>query len=220
MIGLLQLLRLDVVLEAVSLILGLFIAVQSLRAHRALRSSSFLFLGVGFTLMSVAMLVRVVVVGLVIATAQPMWRHFILPVLGLVTVEMIYSAIRIVAYVVFIAAYAASRLAAAQAPIMVFPALLAIYNPLFELASAALLIYVVVETAHNWLIDRPRGSGAIFAGFLALLFSHILFFLTPLSTLFYILGHSAQLSGLVMILFGTYEAGSSATAPAPTPPPS
>lgn len=214
MIGLLQLLRLDVVFETISMILGVVIAVQSLRAHRVLRSSSFLLLGVGFTLMCVAMLVRVAVVGLFV-TAPPMGRQFALPFFGLVTAELVYSAIRIVAYVVFLAAYAASRLGVGRELMAAFPILLTIYNPIFELVSAALLVYVVIETAHNWAAGRPRGSGVIFAGFLALLLSHILFFLTPLGTLYYLLGHAAQLSSLTMILLGTHEAGS--TSPASTP---
>ncbi|MCS7145321.1 MAG: hypothetical protein RMJ28_06890 [Nitrososphaerota archaeon] len=219
MMGLLPLLRVEVVFEAISLVLGLVIAVQSLRAHRVLASGSFLLLGVGFVLMSAAMLFRVSVVGLVVAAAPPMGRPLPYPVLGLFTVEVIYSVIRVVAYTVFVAAYAVSRLRAAPTAQLVFPLLLTIYNPLFEIVSAALLLYVVVETAYNWLGGRPRGSGEIFAGFLTLLVSHILFFITPLGPLFYMLGHVAQLVALTMILLGTHEAGSVPKAPAPPQPP-
>ncbi|GBC71397.1 hypothetical protein HRbin02_01178 [Candidatus Calditenuaceae archaeon HR02] len=210
MLGIFSLLRIDVVFEAVSLVIGLFIAVQSFRAYRVLGSWGFFLLGVGFAFMSVAMLFRVAVIGFIVTVAGPISRPPLQPLLGLVTVEVVYSVIRVVAYVIFIAAYALPRLRTPQAVQLLYPLLLTIYNPLFEIISAGLLVYLVVETAHNWVSGRPRGSGSIFAGFLALLLSHILFFLTPLNLLYYILGHAAQLVALTMILIGTYEAGSEA----------
>ncbi|MEM0482327.1 MAG: hypothetical protein QXM16_05525 [Nitrososphaerota archaeon] len=213
MLSILSLLRIDVVFEAVSLVIGLFVAVQSFRAYRVLGSRGFLLLGVGFAFMSAAMLFRVAVVGFVVAVAGPLGRPILYPVLGLITVEVIYSVVRLVAYLIFIAAYAASRLRPTQAVQALSPLLLTIYNPLFEIISAGLLVYVVVETAHNWASGRPRGSGGIFTGFLALLLSHVFFFLTPLNVLYYILGHAAQLVALTMILLGTYEAGSETKTP-------
>lgn len=216
MLGILSLLRIDVIFEAVSLVIGLFIAAQSFRAYRVLGSKGFLLLGVGFALMSAAMLFRVAVIGFVVAVAGPMGRPPLQPFLGLVTVEVIYSVVRVVAYIIFIAAYALPRLRPPQAMQILYPLLLTIYNPLFEVVSAGLLVYLVVETAHNWASGRPRGSGRIFIGFLTLLLSHILFFLTPLNLLYYILGHTAQLIALTMILLGTYEAGSEARTPPAT----
>lgn len=213
MLGILPLLRIDLVFEAVSLVIGLFIAVQSFRAYRVLGSRGFLLLGVGFALMSAAMLFRVAVIGFMVAVAGPLSRPPLQPLLGLVAVEVVYSVLRVVAYIIFIAAYALPRLRPPEAVQLLFPLLLTIYNPLFEVISAGLLVYLVVETAHNWVSGRPRGSGSIFTGFLALLLSHILFFLTPLNLLYYILGHAAQLVALTMILIGTYEAGSEARTP-------
>jgi len=213
LLGLLPLLRIEVVFEAISLVIGLFIAFQSFRAYSVLRSSSFFLLGVGFILMSLAMLFRTTVVGFVLTTAQPLGR-MPLPPLGLVAVEIIYSVVRVLAYVVFIAAYALSRSRQPQAIQLLSPLLITVYNPLFEIVSAGLLVYVVVETERNWASERARGSGGIFTGFLILLLSHILFFLTPLGSLYYLLGHTAQLVALAMILLGTYEAGASARPPA------
>lgn len=219
MVGILSLLRIEVVFEAISLVIGLIVAVQSFRAYRTLGSSSFLLLGVGFVLMSAAMLFRVSVVGLVVAAARPMGGPPLYPLLNLVAAEVIYSAVRVASYAVFVVAYAVSRLRPAQTLAAVFPLLLPIYNPFFELVSAALLLYVVVETAYNWVSGKPRGAGEIFIGFLMLLVSHVLFFLTPLGAVFYILGHVAQLMGLTMILLGAYEAGSQPRPIQPSPAP-
>jgi len=206
--NLIQLLRIEVVFEAISLVISLFIAAQLFRAYRALGSRGILLLGAGFTLMSAAMLFRVVAVGLSLAAPSEGWR--LVPWLtGLIKIEVVYSIVRVAAYVVFIAAYASPRLMASRGVQAAAPLLL-VYNPIFELVSAALLVYVVIENAHNWLAGSPRGSAEIFAGFLILLLSHVSTLLAPLGPVFYMLGHALQLSALTSILLGAYEAGSAA----------
>ncbi len=203
---LLNVIRADVVLELVSFAICVFISLSFLRAHLRLGSSVFALLSAGFGLMGGAMLVRALTIG---AALFGLFGRDLSRSLGpyLFQVELLYSFVRVAAYLVFVMAYVlhpASRREVQAA--VVPPAVLLIYNPAFELMSVAVLAYVVVASTVNWMRTGSKGSGSVASGFWVLLVSHLLFALTPLSISLYFAGHAAQLLSLLLILWGALEA--------------
>jgi hypothetical protein len=203
---LLNVIRIDVVLELISFAICTFISLSFLRAHLRLGSSTFVLLSAGFGLMGRAMLVRAITIG---AALFGFFGRDLSRSLApyLFQVELLYSFVRLAAYLVFVLAYVlrpASR-SGVQAAV-VPPPLLLIYNPAFELMSVVVLAYVVIASTVNWMRTGSKGSGSVAGGFWALLASHLLFALTPLSFLLYFAGHAAQLLSLLLILWGSLEA--------------
>ncbi|MEN3047387.1 MAG: hypothetical protein ABDH63_01205 [Candidatus Caldarchaeales archaeon] len=205
MLGALALLRLDAILELISFFICAAISAGFVRAHLRLRAGVFLWLGAGFGLMAGAMLARSLFIILAISAERGFGRPF-QQLLQLYQVELFYSAVRVTAYVLFIVAYVIP-LVRARVELGAVPPMTIVYNATFEIISAGLLVYVVVVTTVNWYAKRSAGSSLIAAGFWALMLSHVAFFLTPLSIMYYLLGHGLQLSALALIALGTLEAG-------------
>ncbi len=203
---LLNVIRIDVVLELLSFAICVFISLSFLRAHLRLGSSTFALLSAGFGLMGGAMLVRALIIG---AALFGLFGRDLSRSLApyIFQVELFYSLVRVAAYLTFVMAYvlhSASR-KEVQA-VLIPPAALLIYNPAFELMSVVVLAYVVIASTVNWRRTGSKGSGSVAAGFWALLLSHLLFALTPLSILLYFAGHAAQLLSLLLVLWGALEA--------------
>lgn len=207
MLGALTLIRLDAILELISFFICAAISVGFIRAHLKLRVGTFLWLGTGFGLMAGAMLARSLYIILAVTVERGFGRP-LQPLLQLYSIELLYSVIRVSAYVLFIIAYL-TPLVRERVELGAIPPLLIVYNSTFEIISVALLIYVVIITTVNWFVRRSAGSSLIAAGFWALALSHVAFFLTPLSLLLYFVGHGLQLSALILLALGTLEAGRS-----------
>ncbi|MEM0376079.1 MAG: hypothetical protein QXO17_05695 [Nitrososphaerota archaeon] len=207
MIGILfSVIRIDVVLELISFAICAFISLSFLRAHLNLGSRVFAMLSAGFGLMGGAMLVRALIVG---ASLFGFFGRDLSRTLMpyLFQVELLYSFVRLTAYLLFVLAYVLYQAPRASAELAVVPPpVLLIYNPAFELMSVVLLAYVVAASTGNWRRTNSRGSGSVALGFWALLASHLLFALTPLNFILYFAGHAVQLLSLLLILFGALEA--------------
>lgn len=185
-------LRIDVLLEFLAAVLGLTISLLSLEASRRLGSRTLLYLGLGFLLMALAMLSRTIAVTALLSAGS-------LPEIGrlgiisqLITLELLYSVIRISSYIVFIYLYVTTP----PAPRSI-PALAAIiFNPSFELVSAILLLPVVYRTGQNSLGGDNPFAWTVFTGFALLLASHLAFLFSGQSFTFYLAGHLLQLLAL------------------------
>jgi hypothetical protein len=197
--SLFAILRVDVLLEMASAVFSLIISLLALDASRRIGSRTLLQLGAGFLLMAIAMLSRSLsVAGLLSSTfAGEIPRLTFLTQLFLL--EIIYSVIRIAGYIIFIYLYASTMGSAEKKATEAFPAI-AIYNPVFELASAILLTFVVYRTAVNWMHAKRPFSWVVFLGFTLLMSSHILFLLTNQSFTYYLAGHFTQLASLALFL--------------------
>ena len=203
---LLNIIRIDVVLELLSFAICVFISLSFLRAYLRLGSSAFALLSAGFGLMGGAMLVRALTIG---AAFFGLFGRDIGRSLTpyLFQVELLYSVVRVTAYLFFVLAYVLHPAFRREVQAAVLPpAVLLIYNPAFELMSVVVLAYVVAASTYNWVRSGSKGSVSVAAGFWALLLSHLLFALTPLNVLLYFAGHAAQLLSLLLILWGALEA--------------
>ncbi|MEM3095782.1 MAG: hypothetical protein QW756_01375 [Nitrososphaerota archaeon] len=195
--GFLLALRLDILFEVVSAAFSLTIAVLSLSASRRLGSKTLLQLGLGFLLISAAMLFRSISVAGLISIVWQLPRGAFFSQLFLT--ETLYSVLRIAGYIVFVHLYA-SYLGRTGEKASYMAQIIAIYNPAFETASAILLAFVVYRTGINWASGRRPSSWTVFLGFTSLLASHLLFTLTNISFTFYLAGHFAQLVSLSLFL--------------------
>jgi len=185
-------------MESVSFLISFAIAYFALRAYRVTRQKGILYLHLGFLLMAVAMLARVVSVSSLLLVSEPVAPRGSLDVL-LFTVEVVYSAVRFLAYGIFVLMYARHSLRQPEGLVLaVLPFL--VYNPFFELGAALLLIYVVLQTALNWLVSKKVEASLVFVGFALLMVSHVLFLLTLRGFGFYLAGQASQLAGLMLML--------------------
>ena len=100
---LLNVIRIDVVLELISFAICIFISLSFLRAHLRLGSSTFVLLSAGFGLMGGAMLVRAITIG---AALFGFFGRDLSRSLApyLFQVELLYSFVRLAAYLVFVLA--------------------------------------------------------------------------------------------------------------------
>ncbi len=191
-------LRADVLLEMISGIFSLTIALLSLEASRRIGSRTLIQLGIGFLLMAVAMLSRALSVSGLLTTVGAIPHIEFLS--QLFVLEIIYSVIRVAGYIIFIYLYA-STMGDAHKKASIVPKAIAIYNPSFELFSAILLIFVVYRTALNWISAKRPFAWSVFLGFTLLMISHISFLFSNISFTFYLAGHITQLISLTLFLF-------------------
>ncbi len=191
-------LRADVLLEMISGIFSLTIALLSLEASRRIGSKTLTQLGIGFLLMAVAMLSRALSVSGLLTLVGEISRIEFLSQLFIL--EIIYSVIRVAGYIIFIYLYA-STMGGAHKKASIIPKAIAIYNPSFELFSAILLFFVVYRTALNWMSAKRPFAWSVFLGFTLLMGSHISFLFSNTSFTFYLAGQITQLISLTLFFF-------------------
>ncbi|MEM1964785.1 MAG: hypothetical protein QXH12_01560 [Candidatus Caldarchaeum sp.] len=189
-------LRLDILFEALSCLFSIVIASVAFLAWRKVGAKSLFLFSMAFYLMAAAMLARIVLVSWVFSSSPPPPPMRFLPILVLQVQELVYSVVRICAYIVFLYLYAAYPLRKDSVTAFVTPVSL-IYNPLFEAVSATMLTFVVYRLFK--LSDQSRSS-YVLSAFILLLTSHLLFLLTPVSFLLYLVAHFAQMVSLALFL--------------------
>lgn len=199
--------RFDLLMESIALILAFIIALLAFRAYRVTDVKPFLYLGLGFLLMGIGMLTRVVSVSYIlwlISTTE--WPPAVFRRM-LQSAEAICSALRVSSYIVFAATYAYASTRRLTATSMAFmPLQVLIYSPLFDAVSAFLLAFVVAWTAINYAVNKTVESGLVLAGFALLLVSHVFFIFTPLNISFYFSAHLIQLLALCLVMTAVLRA--------------
>ncbi|MEM4280891.1 MAG: hypothetical protein QW470_00745 [Candidatus Caldarchaeum sp.] len=190
------LLRLDILFEAVSFVFSVIIASIAFLAWRRVGARSLFLFSLGFYLMAAAMIARVILVSWAFTASIPTPPLRLLPLLVLQVQEFVYSVVRLSAYVVFLYLYAAYPLKKTSGAALLAPVSL-IYNPLFEALSAVMLMFVVYQLLK---VSDENRSNYVLIAFTLLLVSHLLFFLTPLSLLLYLVAHFVQMVSLAFFL--------------------
>ncbi|MEM3807703.1 MAG: hypothetical protein QW413_03820 [Nitrososphaerota archaeon] len=205
-LGVLGIIRFDLLMESIALILAFIVALLAFRAYRVTDLRPFLYLGLGFLLMGIGMLSRVISVSYLLWLLS--FTNWPPGVYGrmIQSAELTYSGLRVASYAIFAATYGYALTRRLTATMAILPIQVLIYNPFFEAVSALLLAFVVAWTGINYTLCRTTESGLILTGFTLLLVSHVLFIFTPLGFVFYLSAHLIQLLALCSMIIATLRA--------------
>ncbi len=166
-----SLIRLDLLLEAVSGIIALIISHQANLAFRLTKQKRLSDLSTGFLVLSAGMLGRVVgtFYFFVIGGVGGMTREAE-TVRTIVTIA--YGFARIMAYILFVISTrrTITPKQSFEAPIMALPFLI---DPNLEVIAILILVIVVLQALLNYASVRTRFALYVFVGFGCLLLSHI-----------------------------------------------
>jgi len=199
-----SIIRLDILFEALSGLFTLIIASVALFAWTRVRSRTLLLFSLSFYLMAAAMFLRVFLVSWAFSQSllPPPLRLFIILILQLQ--EIIYSSVRLVAYLVLMYLYTAYTPKGEKNIYVIAPFSL-IYNPFFEIVSSIILAFVVYRVASTLDRGLETAKALVLIGYILLMASHIIFFLTPLSINFYFIAHITQFLSLTFILLSVLD---------------
>ncbi len=73
-------------------------------------------------------------------------------------------------------------------------------NPYTEFICVAVMVYVVVQSAINHAFVKTSESLLVFVAFLLMLVSHVMFAMSHVRAMLYLLAHVSQLAGFISML--------------------
>ena len=197
-----MLVGLMVFMELVGAFISFLLGYYAMRAYRASSSRELLLLYYGFILLGLGMCLRAATVGYLI-----LMRVFeVYPPLVKSIVEfagVIYSAMQVVAYVLFVAMYIlqSKRTGEGEVAFAAFPVLyFSFFNPFLELVAVVLLGLVTVQSFINWSLRRSGESFLVFLGFGFMLLGHMLLLFIAVENSLLFFGQLAQLAGFLCLL--------------------
>ena len=88
-----------------------------------------------------------------------------------------------------------SQVALAAAPVLFFG-----HNPVTELILIFLLVYIAIQTAINYSINKSKSALLVFSAFASLTAAHLFFLAFTLIPIFFAFAHIAQLFGFLLLL--------------------
>ena len=180
----------EMLMEAVGASISFLTAYYSLKAFRLSGRRPLLYLHFGFIILGVSMMSRVFGSLYVIsAMAMPV---SVRGMVGLISTAC--GVMRVASYGLFAAAYSGGRRVemAVLIPLLV--------NPYTEFLCVAVMVYVVVQSAINHAFVKTSESLLVFVAFLLMLVSHIMFTMSHVRAMLYLLAHVSQLAGFAAML--------------------
>lgn len=215
MVGPLWFVGFDSLMEFAAFFIALAIAFQALKGYRLTRRKTLLYVNYSFTLLSAGLLIDSLA-GFLGILSRMLRGTIVLTLVG----YTIYFLAQVLAYAILILAYVSQTrtLSASSVPVLAVPLAglvvlqqapvfpikllgpLMEYHPVSEIVLLFLVFYVAVQTGLNYSATKDRNAFLVFLGFLLLASSHLLFILTPLGALLFVIGHLLQLLGFVSLL--------------------
>ena len=215
MVGPLWFVGFDSLMELVAFAIALAIAYQAFKGYTMTRQRTLFYVQFSFALLSAGLLIDSLA-GFLGILARALRATMALTRVG----YTLYFFAQLLAYGVLIYAYvyqakSVSTTSASLALIPVFGlaalqepsvpemkllGLLVEYHPGSEIILLFLLACIAILTGLNYSATKDRNAFLVFLGFLLLAFSHLLFILTPLNALMFVIGHLLQLLGFISLL--------------------
>ncbi len=197
-----SLIRLDLLFESVAGLISLLVSRRASIAYRITHEYRLSDLSTGFLVLSASMFCRVI---------GTLYFFVILNNGGservILIVSIMYSAIKTMAYLLFLVATRPYLMHRASAPAIALVALPILLDPVFDIISTFILVIITLQTLLNLASSRSEYSLYVFLGFLSLLISHLsqLFATMPLRG--YFITQVFQLIGVMLFLLMVYRAG-------------
>ncbi len=194
--------RVDLIMETVSAIISFSVAYYSMKAFKITQNRSLMYLYYGFSILGACMLTRVIATTYIVALARSLEAKTRILVS---TASLIYGAMRTASYALFVLAYITRAGGEPKLETAIIAPI--ILNPYFEFIEVALLIYVVAQSAINFIELKNANSLLIFSGFTLILISHLAFMYSIIMKPVYVLAHILQLLGFTSMLIMLLRVG-------------
>ncbi len=192
--------RYDLPMEMVSSFISLLIGYYSFKGYKTTENRGFFLLYIGFVVLGLSMLFRVVSTVFVLATLKVAERGA--PILISISrnLGVVYSLMRIFSYFVFSYLF----IKQAKESLSIYPGFVSlpflVFNANLELLAIVPLSYIVFQTLLNWVSSRSLDGFLVFLGFLLMAASHLFFIFSIIRISFYLIGHFLQLIGFISLL--------------------
>jgi hypothetical protein len=204
-IGLLGIIRLDLVFEFISGLIALIVTYYATKAYNLTGQKRLSDLSTGFLVLSAGMFGRIIGTWYFLV-------HFGADfdaggvVFSIVTIA--YGASRIMAYVLFVIATrppGRNPREVAENSMMLMATFLV--DPSLEVIAIIVLVIVVLQAIVNYMSTRSRFARYVLVGFFLLLLSHMMMAQVAANPGFYLLSQAAQLLGFLSFLVLLVKAG-------------
>jgi len=187
----------DSLMELIGFIIAFAVAYQALRGYRLSKERTLLYLHFSFVLLGAGLLVDG------IASLVVLMSRFLIGLLYLYALGYTINFIaQFIAYGILVVAYLQQtrNLSTQVAVVAAVPILFFERNAITELVLIFLLIYITVQTAINYSINKSTNTVLVFGAFAALSLAHFFFLMFILIPIFFPLAHIAQLFGFLLLL--------------------
>jgi len=198
-----QLIRLDLLLETISGIIALAVSHYANKAYGITEQKRLADLSTGFLILSAGMLGRVVgtLYFFVLQNEGGAGSNTLISV-----VTIAYGMMRIMAYLIF--AISTRHTRSEKTPsVVILLALPFLLDPSLEMVAILVLIIVVLQSLMNYLSNRNRYAFYVSAAFVLILTSHITSIIAANAIRGYLVGQVLQFLGFAVLLLMLVGAG-------------
>ena len=183
-------------MQFIAFAISFAVAYQALKGYKLSRERTFLYLNLSFVLLGTGLLVDGLA-NLVVLLGRFHRALLFLSGIG----YTINFAAQLLAYGILVIAYIQqTRDVSAQLALATFPVFFFELNTYAELILVFLLVYISVQTAINYSVNKTTNALLVFCAFTSLSIAHVFFLLFTLAPLFFPLAHIAQLLGFLLLL--------------------
>ena len=202
-----DLIRLDLILETISGIIALIITYYATKAYRLTGQKKLSDLSTGFLVLSAGMFGRVIGTWYFFVQLGEAGSQLIISI-----VTIAYGVSRIMAYILFVISTRPSHTPDNQeiqngTGISLLLMATFLVDPSLEIITIMVLVVVVLQSILNYLSTRSKFARYVLVGFVLLLLSHIWMAQVATAPGLYLLSQGAQLLGFLSLLVMLIKAG-------------
>ncbi len=184
----------DSLMEFIAFAIAIAVAYQALKGYKLSRERTLLYINLSFVLIGAGLLIDGLS-SLVVLLAR---FRFLSLISFAYTINFIAQ---LLAYGILVFAYiqqtrnVSTQVALAAAPVFFFG-----HNPVTELILIFLLVYIAIQTAINYSVNKSSSSLLVLGAFASLTVAHLFFLAFTLAPIFFPFAHIAQLFGFLLLL--------------------
>jgi uncharacterized membrane protein YwzB len=184
-------------MELIAFVIAIAVAYQALKAYNLSKEKTLLYLNLSFVLIGAGLLVDGLA-SLIVLVAR-VHRGFLYLFSVGYTINFLAQ---VLAYGLLVYAYArqARSLTATTEALAAVPVLFFERNAVTELILIFFLVYIAIQTATNYSVNKNTNSMLVFGAFTSLSIAHVFFLIYTVKPLFYPFAHIAQLFGFLLLL--------------------
>ncbi len=182
-------------MEFIAFAIAIAVAYQALKGYKLSKERTLLYLNLSFVLIGAGLLIDGLS-SLIVLLAR--FRLLPLTAFGYTInfiAQLLAYGLLFFAYIQQTRNMSSQATMAAAAPVFFFG-----HNPVTELILIFLLVYIAVQTAINYGVNKSSSSLLVFGAFASLTVAHLFFLVFTLAPVFFAFAHIAQLFGFLLLL--------------------
>lgn len=183
-------------MEFIAFAIAIAVAFQALKGYRLAKERTLLYLNMSFILLGAGLFID----GLanLIVLLVRFHRAFLFLYSFGYTINFIAQ---LIAYGLLVFAYIQqNRNLGSPVMVVALPILFIEYNAVTELILIFLVVYIAIQTAINYRLNKSSTALLVFGAFASLSVAHVFFLLFTLVPVFFPFAHIAQLFGFLLLL--------------------